>query len=83
MTELEVLEGLDFKPAIPCSQTRRDRPCPHDAAYIINDFGHHDESPEQKAVCKPCWDEAERGLVCARCGEWGPRDDYWMIVSTL
>jgi hypothetical protein len=84
-TDLEILESLDFEPAVPCESLRHQGDGP--AVYLLQTL-HRCGCPSQKmTVCASCWDVAAQPpnhWHCATCNaHMGTRDETWTILCTI
>lgn len=83
-TDLEIIAGLDFDPAVPCGMPpyvhRADVP-----ATIITSPAVHGCADELVAVCVPCWEALGRSghLHCTTCRACLTRDQALTVVGTI
>lgn len=89
-TDLEILQALDFQPAIPCEWKKFGRPCGTEAALMVT--LRPDACPCTKppmATCTGCWGLLARDprgcWHCASClvHVGFTRDETFVIVCTL
>ena len=82
VTDLSILEALDFQASEPCEIAHR-----HGRAeYLVEQIPGvcPDAKQVQAAICRSCWDSAgERGVMCPRCLAHLPRDESWRLLGRL
>lgn len=90
-TDLQVIEHLDFDPAIPCECAPDDEPpCDKRAELVLQDAPCTSCGVDDgRWLCSlQCWDEMRDdddgtpGVACT-CGAWFHRDDVLRIIGRL
>lgn len=90
-TDLQVIEHLDFDPAIPCECAPDDEPpCDKRAELVLQDAPCTSCGVDDgRWLCSlQCWDEMRDdddgtpGVACT-CGAWFHRDDVLWIIGRL
>lgn len=84
-TDLEILEALDFDPAVPCEA--RAHQGVEAAVYLLQTLHSCGCQQVKMTTCATCWDRAAappNHWHCATCGaHMGTREQTWTIVCTI
>lgn len=88
-TDIEILQALDFQPAIPCEWRKNGQVCADEATIIVALRPSACECTRREIpTCPGCWTLAGRARGCWHCSIClvhigSNRDESFVIVCTL